>query len=74
MSVSDGTKQVGSYALRWVEQVAVTTGIAFLGALAAEGGQFSKAGIAAAVAAGGRALYGFFVKPIGDSEQPNAAK
>lgn len=59
---------------RLVEQVVVTFVGAAVPVLLATHDSFGKAVVVAAIAAGLRAVYGFLVKPVGDSSQPNAVK
>jgi len=57
---------------RLLEQVAVTGGLAFIGVISASNGSVTKSVIVAALVAAGRAVYGLFVKPLGNPNQPNA--
>lgn len=59
---------------RFFEEAAVTAASAFLSDLVASGFDFTHAGIAAAVGAAARALYGIVIKPVGDTEVPSATK
>lgn len=40
-------------------------------ALAASGGSLDKAALVGALAAGGRAVFGILVKPLGDKDRPS---
>lgn len=59
---------------RFAEEAAVSAGAAFCADLVASGFDFSHAGIAAAVGAAVRAVYGLVVKPVNDTEVPSATK
>jgi hypothetical protein len=59
------------FTARFFEEATVTAGAAFLADLCSSGFNFSHAGIAAAIGAAARAVYGFVVKPIGDTEKPS---
>jgi hypothetical protein len=66
--------QMPHFTKRFFEEAVVTAGAAFAADLVASGFDFSHAGIAAAVGAAARALYGVVVKPVGDTEKPSITK
>lgn len=65
---------VPKFTKRFFEEVAVLAVGAGASDLIASGFNFSHAGIAAALGAAFRAVYGFVVKPIGDTQKPSVSK
>lgn len=66
--------QMPRFTKRFFEEAVVTAASAFCADLVASGFDFSHAGIAAAIGAAARALYGVVVKPVGDTKKPSVAK
>jgi hypothetical protein len=54
---------------RQLEQMALAGGVAFLGGLAVPNGSITKAVLSSAIAAGLRAVYGAFVRSVGDDPE-----
>jgi hypothetical protein len=68
------TMEMPKFTKRFFEEVVVLAVGAGASDFIASGFNFTHAGVAAALGAAFRAVYGFVVKPLGDTEKPSVVK